>query len=214
LQLLATNKIKPGELPFEQFILDAIVKGANRDIVENALFKGTYNDAGTTPAATLTGFLVTALADVPTGYKYDVAAALSSANIIDAMDATYDKLHEKQKNNPKVKAFVSPAIQKMYARAVRDTYNTTITDVVDGKRKWFIYDTDVEIVSEIGLAGSDHILITDTDNMCVGFDNKLDASSITIQPFDRYLKVMLDFEMGVQFREVTNGRVALSYDAA
>jgi hypothetical protein len=217
LQHLATNRIKPSELPLEAFFLQAIIAGANRDVAEDALYKGLRNNAGATAAATLTGY-ITLLTNGTLGdgspamsdTYMNESGALTSANIIDSVDATFDLLHDKQQNNALVKAYMSPAKLKMYARAVRDTYNTTISEANGGKRKWYIYDTDVEIVPEIGLSGTDNILMTDVGNMCVGFDNKLDSSSIRIQEFDRYLKVMLDFEMGLQFREVTNGRVALN----
>src|SRR5690606_5224203 len=53
----------PLELPFEAFIMERITVAARNQLYLNGMYKGTYNAAGTTPAATMTGFatLVTQL---------------------------------------------------------------------------------------------------------------------------------------------------------
>lgn len=209
LQQIYNGTIKPNEIPFEQFILDSIIAAGNRDVAEKVLFKGVYNAAGTTAVASFDGYSTIAAADVASGYK-NVSGVVDATNVIDTFDATFDLLHSRQQIAGNVKAYCAPELVKMYARAVRDTFNTNISDTIDGKKRWFIFDSDVEIVPEVGMAGTQTIIMTDTDNMVIGTDNKLDTSSINIQAFDRYLKVMVDFEMGVQFREVTNGRVAMN----
>jgi len=197
------GSVDPWEMPFEEFILNYIMTSARNQLYMNAIWNGTYNAAGTTPASTMTGLatLVTSLiADtdiVPVSTTEDPTAS----NIITQVEAVYDGLDEAYKAQP-TQMFVNPTLFQYYVRKYRLDFggNTDYAGMKAGRVN--IDGTMCELVSEPGLGASKRIIAGPKANFAYGCDTQATAT-IDIQKFDRGLKILGDFKAGVQFAQLT-----------
>lgn len=198
----------PFELPFEQFIMEHIMKAARNQLYLSAIFNGTYNAGGSTPASTMTGYatLVTSLiaaevATPGTGIVPVSVADPTSSNIIDIVEATYDGLDEAYKNVP-TQMFANPTLFNYYVRKYRTDYggNTDYDGMKSGRVT--IDGTMCELVREPGLGTSNRLICGPKSNFAYGCDTAATAV-MDIQKFDRGLKILGDFKAGVQFNFIT-----------
>jgi hypothetical protein len=188
----------PWEIPFEQFILDYITQSARNQLYMNAIFNGTYNAGGTTPASTMTGFasLVTSLIADSDITPVSVADPTSS-NIITVVEAVYDGLDEAYKSVP-TQMFVNPTLFNYYVRKYRTDFGGN-TDYEGMKMGRVLIDgTNCELVREPALGSSNRLICGPKDNFAYGCDTQATAV-MDIQKFDRGLKILGDFKAGVQF---------------
>lgn len=199
----------PFEIPFEEYILNYIMGSAREQLYLKGIFNGTYNAAGTTPAATMTGFatLVTDLITATTITPVSIANP-TSTNIIDVVEAVYDGLDEAYKNVP-TQMFANPTLFNYYVRKYRLDYgaNQDYEGMKNGRV--MIDGTSCELVREAGLGASNRLICGPKDNFIYGCDTASTAT-MDIQKFDRGLKILGDFKAGVQFAQVTG---ALSVNA-
>ena len=188
----------PYEIPFEEFILNYIMGSAREQLYLSAIFNGTYNAVGTTPAATMTGFntLVTSLI-AATDVVPVTADDPTASNIITVVESVYDGLSEAYKNVP-TQMFANPTNFNRYVRKYRELYGAN-NDYAGMKAGRVMIDgTNCELVREPGLGSSNRLICGPKDNFAYGCDTTATAT-MDIQKFDRGLKILGDFKAGVQF---------------
>jgi hypothetical protein len=178
-QLAGAPPASPFDVPFEQFIMDAIAKQAQDDL-EGAIWNGLYDNTGTTSVDTMDGILQLVKAAVTSGEipgdNVSAYTAISSSNALDQVKLVRSKIAPQYRNKP-MYCFLSVANFDNYM----DDYQATVGSVV--------YNN------------SDRILITPKENLVFGYDIEGAASNIITQEYNRTIKVMMDFRAGVNFRD-------------
>lgn len=191
----------PWDLPFEAFIMMKISEAARNQLYLQAMFNGTYNAAGNTPASTMTGVnsLITNL--IGSGDIVPVSIAdPTSTTVIAAVEAVYDGLGEAYKGVA-TEMKVSPTIYDWYTRQYRKDFGAH-NDYDGMKRGRTLIDgTNCELVREPGLGTSLRMIATRKENFAYGCDTYATAT-MDIQKFDRTLKVLGDFKAGVELHEI------------
>lgn len=199
----------PWDMPFEAYIMNYINSKITEEIRLASLYKGVYNAAGVTPTDNFNGFLkliadeITAATLTPV-----VTGAITSANVINNVELTYDNLSDAVKAKPTIMK-VSPTIFDWYIRKYRVDYGKNIDYSGMAKGKVTIDGTMCDIVREPGLSGSQRLIVTLKDNFVYGVDST-NGYSLDVQKFDRSLKVLIDFKAGVQFSQITGGVLAVN----
>lgn len=192
----------PYDLPFEAFIMQEVIKKLKNNLRLKAVFKGTYNAAGTAPQDTMDG--------LETLVKKDITAnAIPDANMIvnapvtmtNALD-TFESLAQRVIANPDVAgynmiALCSPTLEYYYNQDYKNThgalpYNTQFQKrVIDG--------TNIEILPEPGMSGSNGIIITPAENLFWLVDNEERIDSIIVEKALRNINLMMDFQAAVEY---------------
>lgn len=200
-QLAGAPPSSPFDIPFEQFIMDAISRQATADL-EAAAWNGLYDNSGTTAEDCMDGIeqLVTAAVtsgEIPAG-NVTSYTAITSSNALDEVKKIKAKIAPQYRNKP-MYAFVSMAIYDNYM----DDYQTSVGPLVYNKEynQVFIEGTQTQIVPVAGLVGVNRVIVTPKENMVFGYDIEGGASNILTQEFNRTIKVMMDFRAGVNFRD-------------
>lgn len=197
----------PMEILFEAFIMERIATAARNQLYMNAIYKGTYNAAGTTPASTMTGFatLITSLiaaevATPGTGITPVSVSDFTSSNVITNLEAVYDGLGEAYKAAP-THMKVEPTIFDWYVRKYRSDFggNNDYSGMAVAKVR--LDGTQCDVVRDPGLTGTGRVICSPKENFVYGCDAARPGAMI-LQPFDRGIKVMGDFKAGVQFAEI------------
>lgn len=202
-QLAGAPPASPFDIPFEQFIMDAIAKQAQDDL-EGAIWNGLYDNTGTSAADTMDGILQLVKGAVTSGEipaaNVSAYTAISSSNALDQVKLVRSKIAPQYRNKP-MYCFLSVANFDNYM----DDYQATVGSVVYNKdyNQIFIEGTQTQLVAIPGMVGpdSDRILITPKENLVFGYDIEGAASNIITQEYNRTIKVMMDFRAGVNFRD-------------
>lgn len=201
------------KLELEQFVINHIIGKAHEDLHLVSLFKGIYNAAGATPTDCMDGFLkliadeITAT-NITTGKNNLVATgAITQANVIDKLELVHDKLAAKYKERP-IEMKVSDQVFMFYQRAYRAEFGQNMDYKGMGdvfKRQLRLDGTNCTVIAEPGLGTSQRVICTPKDNMVIGTDLLSDKNQIETEKFERTLKFMMDFAMGVQFVRIDDG---------
>lgn len=202
-QLAGAPPASPFDIPFEQFIMDAIAKQAQDDL-EGAIWNGLYDGTGTTSVDTMDGILQLVKAAVTSGEipgdNVSTYTAISSTNALDQVKLVRSKIAPQYRNKP-MYCFLSVANFDNYM----DDYQASVGSVVYNRdyNQVLIEGTQTQLVAIPGMVGpdSDRILITPKENLVFGYDIEGAASNIITQEYNRTIKVMMDFRAGVNFRD-------------
>jgi len=201
----------PFDLPFEAFIMDYIGKKIKENLILKAVYKGVYNAAGTTPEATMDGFLkqisdkITALKIAPT-----VTGVITPTNVVTALESVYDDLGEAYKGGA-TEVKIAPQIFDWYGRKFRSDFGSNINYSGITMNRRVLEGTNCTLVREPGLAGSQRTIATPKENMVYGVDSK--TFNMDIQKFDRTIKILIDFKGGVIFKETHTNALAVNDQA-
>jgi hypothetical protein len=202
-QLAGAPPSSPFDIPFEQFIMDAISKQAQDDL-EGAVWNGLYDNAGTTAEDTMDGVLqlvkgAVTSGEIPGG-NVTAFTAITSANALDEVRKVRSKIAPQYRNKA-MYCFLSVANFDHYM----DDYQNSVGSVVYNRdyTQVLIEGTQTQLVAIPGMTGADsnRILITPKENMVFGYDIEGAASNIITQEYNRTIKVMMDFRAGVNFRD-------------
>jgi hypothetical protein len=215
IQMIAKKKVSKDELPFYEFIVLRVMEKIKENIRLQALWKGVYNAAGTTSAAMFDGFLaLLTSADVGAAFILTTSGVLTTATIVDEVTNVYKKLHEGLKASQKtIYVYLSPNNLELYKEAVRALYpNWAFMPTGAGDRPVdYLYGhSNVQLIGEPGLIGSNKIVATYEDNFVIGYDGDLDGFDLTVEKMERQIKLLADFKIGVQIAEIGNGAVAMN----
>lgn len=200
-QLAGAPPASPFDIPFEQFVMDAISRQAIADL-ETGVWNGLYDNVGTGADDIMDGVeqLVKAAVtsgEIPAG-NVTAYTAITSSNALDEFKKVKAKIAAQYRNKP-MYAFCSMAVYDAYM----DDYQSSVGPVVYNKdyTQIFIEGTQTQIVPIPGLNGVNRIIVTPKENLVFGYDIEGGASNIITQEFNRTIKVMMDFRAGVQFRD-------------
>ena len=201
------------KLILEAFLMSEIANKAYNENHLISLYKGIYNVVGTTPADCYDGWLQIIVNEIAAA-NISVAndnlvgtGVLTPANIIDNVEAVFDKLADQYKMLP-TQMLMSPTNYMMYQRAYRlafgqnHGYNGMEKVLGEGT---YIDGTMCRIIPEPGMAGSNRIICTIKENMYYGVDMDSDLSEPRTQVDHRAIDIMMDWRVGVQFRQIKNG---------
>jgi hypothetical protein len=200
-QLAGAPPASPFDIPFEQFVMDAISRQAIADL-ETGVWNGLFDNSGTSAEDIMDGIEQLVLAAVTSGEipaaNVTAYTAITSTNALDEFKKVKSKIAAQYRNKP-MYAFCSMAIYDAYM----DDYQSSVGPVVYNKdyTQIFIEGTQTQIVPIPGLNGVNRIIVTPKENLVFGYDIEGGASNIITQEFNRTIKVMMDFRAGVQFRD-------------
>lgn len=198
------GKIDKTTFPFEQWVIEHVLKRVSTDLRQKALINGTRNDAGTTPEQALDGLFVK-LAAARAGGKIG-ASQIATINAITALNAVAE--FEKIVDKIPTEYFFSDLIclcplayKRAYERDYRVKFGTTPYNA--GYNKQEIEGTTIEFLVEpgmvtTGLTGFESPIITNRENLAWLYD---DESAQTKLDFDyskrdRSLAYVMDFQVG------------------
>jgi hypothetical protein len=202
----------PWDMPFEAFIMSYINSKITSEIRLKSLYKGVYNGAGTTPTDNFNGFLKLIVDEITaTTIAPVVTGAITSANVIDKVELTYDALGDAYKAKPSIMK-VAPVIFDWYVRKYRVDYGKNLDYTGMAKNKVTIDGTMCDMVREPGLSGSQRLICSPKENFIYGVDST-SGYSMDVQKFDRTLKILIDFKAGVNFSQVHARALAVNDQA-
>jgi hypothetical protein len=199
----------PWDLPFEAFIMQYINSKIKENLRLQAIYKGVYNAAGTTPVTTMDGFLkliadeitATTIAPIVTG-------AITSTNVVDKLELTYDGLGDAYKGVPTIMK-VNSQIFDWYNRKYRTDFGSNQDYKGMQRMRRPLDGTLCELVREPGLGTSQRVITSVKENFVYGVDSA-NGYSLDVQKFDRTLKVLIDFKAGVNFKEINARALAVN----
>jgi len=204
---------KAFDMPFEAFIMQHITERVHSNLRLKAVFGGVYNAAGTTPGAIMDGLLKVVADEITaTNIAPVVTGAITSANVIDKLEQTYDALGEAYKNVP-TQMLVNPTIFDWYVRKYRSTYGVNMDYAGMQKGEVMLDGSMCSIKREPGMGTSGRVICTSTENIVYGVDTFGEENDIRSQEFDRTIKLFIDAKSGVNFKEV-HGRALAVNDQA
>jgi hypothetical protein len=172
-----------------------------------------YNAAGNTPVSNYDGWLQIIVNEIAAtnislvNNNLVATGALTAANIIANIEAMYDKLGDQYKTM-RSQMLMSPSNAMLYQRAYRTLYGqnqnyTGMTQVLEPGV--YIDGTMCQIIPEPGLTGSNRLILTVQENMCYGVDLDSDLNDPRTEIDHRAIDIMMDYRVGVQFRQIKNG---------
>jgi hypothetical protein len=191
--------IDPYVLPYEAYIMEKIIAKAHDDIRKIALFKGVYNAAGTAPIDLFDGLLTKVAAyitagGIPAG-NVATGAAITATNAYDQMMLIVDALYANggaYVTEPLV-ALMAPENARFYFQDYAATrgaipYNTSF-------EKKLVEGTNIEIIAEPGMTGSDRIIVTPKSNLFFLIDEENQMNDVKTEYALRNINIMMDFRM-------------------
>ena len=193
------------QVPFEGMLVDEILKKAGHDYRLNSAFKGTYNAAGTTPASVDDGLIVKMAAqfgvDIP-GTNIIGTAVPNATNMIAITQAFVDLIAAQAPEylDSPLKMYMSPQNKRFYERNVLATNNVAFASFYNQYKQPVLFEQpNIEIIAEVGMAGSNRIFVTVPDNLkfCT------DSDSINVRVFEqvRSWQIALDWKSTLDFCE-------------
>ena len=206
------------KLDLEEFIVKHVIAMVGEDLFLRILYPGVYNAAGTTPADCMDGYLKIVADEVTAGNisvaKNNLVAtgAITASNVIDKLESIHDKMAAKHKGMP-CEMKVCDNIFVLLQRAYRAEFGLNMDYKGMGevfKRKMRLDGTNCDVIAEPALNASQRIICTPKENMAIGTDLMSDKNQIDIEKFERSLKFMMDFSMGVQFIRIDDGNFVVN----
>ena len=195
------------DLPFEQYIVDALVAEINKGI-ETLIWKGdtSSNDAG---LKWIDGFLKQFGADSDV-IDVPIAAGTSA---FDAISAVYMAIPEETLERGAV-AFVSPALYRSFIQELVAKNYYHYAGPADALPDEFVFPgSDLRVIKTPGLAGTQNIVGTFAENLVYGTDAENDNEDIDIwwSQDDRVFKYEVLWNSGVAYHfpaQVVLGTIA------
>lgn len=200
-------------MPFEAFLMQEIIKKAQKDIETKALFNGNYNAAGTTTAATFDGWL-TQLDDSAVAEEtmnLAVLATITSSNAVAQIETLVAAVASDYLNDESMVCVVSPTVKRYYELDYRARYGALPYN--NEFRKTIIDGTAISLVAPMGMTATNKAIITPANNFVFGADSVADESSLIVEKEKRNINVLMDFSLGVNFFSYNNlwyGRPAVA----
>lgn len=183
------------ELPFEQYIMDGVVREINKKI-ENLIWKGDTSLTNNADLKWIDGFLKLAGADNDVIDVTLLAANTAYQNILLVYNALTEEALERG-----AEIYVSPAIFRAFMQDMVSANFYHYNPGNDNFGEFLLPGTDVRVVRTPGLAGSTSILGTFPANLYYGTDMEGDEEDIDLwySKDDRVFKLEALWNSGVQF---------------
>ena len=185
------------ELPFEQYIVDALVASVNKKI-EFIIWQGDHTQTTDPDKKWLDGFLYQMANDANT-VKENIASGKSA---YEGILQVYNAMPEEVLERGGV-IFVSPAIYRAFLQdMVALNFFHYAGPEASAPEEFIVPGTDVKVAKTAGLAGSLKIVGTFADNLVYGTDGENDNEDIDIwwSQDDRLFKYQVKWNSGVAYK--------------
>jgi hypothetical protein len=195
-------KIDPEEIPFEKYLMDAIMKRAKQNLRVKTLMNGVYNAADATPLGCFNGLrkLVNdaiVAEDIPDANVIDITA-ISNTNAVAQFELGLAALPDEDFYSDMI-CLCNRAQKTAYELDYRTRYGTLPYNLSQGKQT--IVGSEIEFVVEPGLAGFTKPIFVHKDNFHYLYDNRGEISSLAVD-YDKRTRSMAfvaDAQAGLQF---------------
>lgn len=197
------TKSSPYDMPFEELLIMKLAEAAMSNLRKKAIFKGVLNASGTTSTDLFNGLLTILAADITStavpAANVATGAAITASNALDQFELVLDKVPSEYWMEDMV-CLAAPENVRFYNKDYQAThgalpYNQEFDKVtLDG--------TSIEIIPEIGMAGSDRVIITPRGNAVFATDALEGLTNFDVWP-DHW-----DLEIGAKAKGGVNWAVA------
>lgn len=197
------TKSSPYDMPFEELLIMKLAEAAMSNLRKKAIFKGVLNASGTTSTDLFNGLLTILAADITAtnvpAANVATGAAITASNALDQFELVLDKVPSEYWMEDMV-CLAAPENVRFYNKDYQAThgalpYNQEFEKVtLDG--------TSIEIIPEIGMAGSDRVIITPRGNAVFATDALEGLTNFDVWP-DHW-----DLEIGAKAKGGVNWAVA------
>ena len=192
------------DVPFEDYMISRTIARSADQLRKKGIWKGVKNASGTTSADIMDGLLTKIAADIVDGdipaSNVFAGAPITTSNAVAQVEGLVDIIasnYEEYMDEP-LTLYMSPANARKYMKnyqTLHDAlpYNTEFKKVlVEGL-------DNCEICPEIGLSGSDRMVITPNGNLGFGTDAAERRNNIIVEREKRNLIFLVDFKVGVEY---------------
>lgn len=192
------------EVPFEDVILDAVVKKFLDRVFSLMLFKGSYNASGTTSADIADGYETLVAADILAGNipanQVFTGAAITSNNALAQFHGVEDLVAAVSPDyqDEELIMYCAPENLKHYRTNYRATFNALPYNT-EFKKNFVNDDVNRPIVDLKALAGDDRLILTTPGNFVLGTDAMSRMENIWMEKRARDLYIYLDCKVGVNY---------------
>jgi hypothetical protein len=188
------------ELLFEQYIMDSIIKQVQKDITVELGWRGVYNPTGTAAKDSFDGFIAILRnaqqnAVIPSS-NIAITGTISNTNAVVEFEKVFAKVPGYLMGTELV-CYCSYDLFRYYCDDYRSSfgalpYNQQFVKVkADGM--------NIEFRPQIGMIGTDLIVVTHKTNLFYGMDNSSAMNQIIVEKEKRDLNIMMDFSIGMEF---------------
>ena len=201
-QILPSGQEYDGLAPVEAGLMSELDKKVAK-MTELLLWNGNKSTAPNAISSyDLVNGLLKVLSDETGNLAYEGSTgALTTSNIINAVEALYDNLPVDAYSTIQDEAWVvlmGDDKAKMYERAYRNTHGAVVYN--QGFTKRFVDGTNIEIVGVPGLNGSDKLVLAKRDNLILAVD--VDGEEMDFKVYmdqdEENVRVKARFAIGIQ----------------
>lgn len=194
-------KIDPGTIPFEAYIMNAILKQAQIDL-RSTLFKGVHNENGTNPNDCFDGLIKQWLADIvsgliPASHVVDTAV-ITNQNGVAEFEKIMAEIPDEYFYGDMI-CLCNRKMKKKYADDYRARYNGASYNA--GYEKDILEGSDIEFVIEPNLNGFDRPIFLPKNNIIYLYDDESAMTNLEVD-YDkrtRSLAVVGDYQAAVGY---------------
>lgn len=188
-------------IPFEAFLMGKVIERFNKNLRE-AIIKGTYNAEGTGKLDVMDGLLTLITDDIASSRlpaaNVFAGAAITESNAEDQVLGVAKKsLANEDYAGADMVMLISPINKWNYEVDYRNNhgalpYNNTFAQGI-------IPGTNVVLFPVPELTGSNRLIVTPKENICLAYDDLNRANSITVEREKRNIDLMIDVEIGMNY---------------
>lgn len=166
------------DLPFEQYLIDGVIDGINRNI-EKMIWQGDKTQSSDTVKKWIDGFITLATASVAGSTGVDGESITSGKTAYEGILQVYNSLTENTLERG-AEIYVSPAIFRSFMQDMVALNYYHYNPGNENFDEFLLPGTDVKVVKVAGLAGSLKILGTYPKNLYYGTDGENDEEDIEV----------------------------------
>ena len=192
------------DFPFESYMMQKVIEKSKDQIRRLSVWKGALNATGTTSADIMDGYLTKIAADItggaiPAGNVF-TGAAITASNAEAQFNGVRDLLITQYPEymNMDLVCFAAPENVHYYSTNYQANHDSLPYNN-EFKKTMLEGLSNCPIIPEIGLTGSDRIVLTPVGNLAYGNDAAERMSNIEIEKKDRTVTVLVDWKQGVEY---------------
>ncbi len=195
-------------MPFEEYMLMQVIAKSADQVRKEALYGGVLNATGTTSDTLFDGYLayitvLVAATAIPAANVF-AGAAISASTALAQFEGVKNKLMATRPDLAKedLVFIAAPENWDFYAQNYRSSFGALNYNLDFVKSRLDGLPT-TELINEVGLVGSDRLILTPRYNLVLGTNSMQAMENIIIEKQERNLKVMADWKMGVNIIDPT-----------
>lgn len=192
------------DVPFEEYMMQRVLMRLVDRIESILKWKGALNASGTTTADIANGFLTFIAADITSeaipANQVFAGAAITVSNAEAQMLGVLNTLAttDPEALTQDLVMYVAPENAKFYWENYRAVHGALPYN--DGFQKRFFNDMpNIELIPQVGLSGSDRVILTPRFNLAIGSDALERIGNIEIEKRERAIHVLVDFKIGFNY---------------